>query len=72
MHLLKGRRGESNFRIEIFTNNSGGEKDELGGQLEAAPRTRPFCPPELFVNISIRKFDSPRPGLRRAVNQLNY
>ena len=29
-----------------------------------------FWPRLIFVNISIRKFDSPRPGLRRAVNQL--
>ena len=29
-----------------------------------------FCPCPLISNISIRKFDSPRLGLRRAVNQL--
>jgi hypothetical protein len=55
----KPRRGESNFRIEIFTNISGGQKDEFVG-----------LPPELVLltarNIReyfytiVRKFDSPR------------
>ena len=33
------RRGESNFRIEIFANIGHGQKGEFGGQ---PPRTRPF------------------------------
>ena len=50
------RRGESNFRIEIFEINGCGQKGEFGG-----------LPPELVlrgrpkqVDISIRKFDFPR------------
>ena len=50
------RRGESNFRIEIFAKVRRGQKDELGKLLpELVLRGRPKQ-----VNISIRKFDSPR------------
>jgi hypothetical protein len=37
------RRGESNFRIEIFTNLRGGQKDEFEKLLpELAPLTAPY------------------------------
>ena len=46
------RRGESNFRIEIFTNIRGGQKDELGTRCpELVLLTTPYILKYFYTEI---------------------
>jgi hypothetical protein len=58
MHL-GGRRGESNFRIKIFTNIRGGQKDEFGKLLsELALLTASYIREYFYTKI---RFYTPAP-----------
>ena len=62
------RRGESNFRIEIFTNIRGGQKDEFGKLLpELALLTVPNIREYFYTKI---RFSTPTCGTESALKAL--